>query len=215
MYLPDHFRVDDAGAQRALIRAHPLGMLVSADPEGILANHIPFHFDANAGLQGSLRCHLARANPQWKAIAAGAAVLAVFRGPEIYITPSWYETKRQTGKVVPTWNYAAVHISGAARVIDDAAWLLANVRELTLAHEAREAAPWAVEDAPGAFIDVMLRGIVGIEITISRIEAKWKVSQNRSEADRAGVVSGLEARGHESGRAMAAMLRAGGPAEQG
>ena len=211
MYLPEHFRVDDRAAQHGLIRAHPLGLLVSADAEGILANHIPFYLDAAAGEHGVLRCHLARANSQWKSLAAGAGVMAVFRGAEEYVTPSWYETKRATGKVVPTWNYAAVHVEGRALVHDNADWVLSNVRELTRINEAREQTPWAVEDAPDAFIKTQLRGIVGVEIAITKLEGKWKVSQNRHEADRAGVAEGLSARGVVSA-VMTELVRAGGPA---
>jgi transcriptional regulator len=191
MYQPPHFREDDLGVQHALIRAHPLGMLITAGNAGLLANPVPFHLDAEASQKGTLRLHLARANAQWKDIRDGAAVLAVFQGAESYVTPSWYETKRETGKVVPTWNYAIVQATGPAVVIEDADWLLTQINAITSQHEGGRTKPWAVEDAPNDFIRAQLKGIVGIEIPIGEIEGKWKVSQNRPAADWQGVADGL------------------------
>jgi transcriptional regulator len=191
MYQPAHHREDRLDVQHALIAAHPLGLLVSAGASGLIANPIPFVLDATAGQKGTLRCHLARANPQWKDLNGVSECLVVFQGADAYVTPSWYKTKKETGKVVPTWNYATVHTWGRPRVIDDATWLRANVEALTRVHEAGRPVPWEVNDAPADFIDVMLRGIVGVEIEIARIEGKWKVSQNRPEADRTGVYRGL------------------------
>jgi transcriptional regulator len=191
MYQPAHHREDRLDVQHALMRKHPLGLLVSAGASGLLANPIPFVLDEAAGERGTLRCHLARANPQWKDLGTVAECLVVFQGADAYVTPSWYKTKKETGKVVPTWNYATVHAWGHPRVIDDAAWLRANVEALTRLHEAQRPVPWEVSDAPADYIDVMLRGIVGVEIEIARIEGKWKVSQNRPEADRTGVFRGL------------------------
>jgi transcriptional regulator len=147
--------------------------------------------DPDASPNGTLRAHLARANPQWQALAEGAECLVVFQGPQAYVTPSWYATKRETGKVVPTWNYATVHAWGRPSVFEDPAWLHRQVTALTESRETPRAAPWAVADAPEAFVASQLKGIVGLEIPISRLEGKWKVSQNRPEADRAGVVEGL------------------------
>jgi len=191
MYQPPHFREDDLTTQHALIRAHPLGLLITAGGGGLIANSLPFHLDAAASEKGRLLLHMAKANGQWRDIRDGAPVLAVFQGADSYVTPSWYRTKQESGKVVPTWNYAMVQVRGSARVIDDADWLLAQVRAITGEHEASREAPWAVGDAPEDFIRSQLKGIIGVEIEITAIDGKWKVSQNRPVADREGVVTGL------------------------
>jgi transcriptional regulator len=198
MYQPAHFREDRIEVQHALIRAHPLGMLFTAGPGGLIANPIPFVIDAGASERGTLRCHLARANPQWREFASIDECLVVFQGPQEYVTPSWYGTKRETGKVVPTWNYVTVHAWGRPQAIDDAAWLRRNVEDLTRMNESGLPAPWMVDDAPADYVASQLRAIVGVEIPINRIEGKWKVSQNRPEADRAGVVTGLRERGSDT-----------------
>jgi transcriptional regulator len=159
------------------------------------ANPIPCLVDSELSEKGTLRAHLARANPQLQELAVVEECLVIFQGPQQYITPSWYETKRETGKVVPTWNYITVHAWGPPRVIDDAAWLRQQVGELTASREDRRAEPWAVSDAPDDFIAAQLKAIVGLEIPIARIEGKWKVSQNRPAADRAGVIAGLQNEG--------------------
>lgn len=205
MYQPPHFREDDLDTQHALIRAHPLGLLISSGRAGLLANPVPFHLDAGASPRGTLRLHLARANPQWPDIRDGAEALAVFQGADSYVTPSWYETKRQTGKVVPTWNYAIVQARGSARIVEDPAWLFAQVKAITTQQETGRAEPWHVEDAPEAFVASQLKGIVGVEIEIAAIEGKWKVSQNRPADDRTGVAQGLT---EEAGDlAMAELVR--------
>ena len=191
MYQPPHHREDRLDVQHALIRAHPLGALVTLGASGLTASHIPFLIDPAASPLGTLRAHVARANAQWRDFDPKVEALVIFQGPESYITPAWYETKRETGKVVPTWNYAVVHAYGAIRTIEDADWLRAHVTELTNTHERALAEPWAVTDAPEPFVAAQLRGIVGLEIAISRIEGKWKVSQNRPVADRIGVTKGL------------------------
>ena len=193
MYQPPHFREDALEIQHNLVRAHPLGLLVSAGPSGLVANPVPFVIDAAASEKGTLRCHVARANPHWRELAKLDECLVVFQGPQAYITPSWYPTKRETGAVVPTWNYATVHAWGRPAVIEDVDWLRRQVDALTSEQEGRRAEPWSTGDAPLSFIAAQLRGIVGIEIPIARIEGKWKVSQNRPEQDRAGVVAGLRA----------------------
>lgn len=195
MYQPALFREDRIEVQHGLIRAHPLGLLVTAGPAGLVANPIPFLVDAGASERGTLRCHLARANPQWRELAGAEECLVVFQGPQDYVTPSWYATKREHGKVVPTWNYATVHAWGRPQVIEDAAWLRRQLDDLTLLREGARPAPWAVEDAPSDFIAAQVRGIVGVEIPIGRIEGKWKVSQNRPEPDRAGVLAGYREAG--------------------
>ncbi len=197
MYQPPHFREEDLQTQHALIREHPLGLLVTAGASGLLANPVPFHLDAEASEKGVLRLHLARANGQWKDIRDGAPVLTVFQGADSYVTPSWYQTKQETGKVVPTWNYAIVQARGPARIVEDADWLLAQIGAITSQHEGRRALPWSVSDAPDDFISAQLKGIVGIEIEIAEIEGKWKVSQNRPVGDREGVAAGLEAEGDQ------------------
>ena len=192
MYQPPHFREEDIATQHALIRAHPLGLLITAGASGLLANPVPFHLDAAASKKGTLRLHLARANGQWKDIRDSASVLTVFQGADSYVTPSWYQTKRETGKVVPTWNYAIVQARGSARIVEDADWLLSQINAITSQHEGNRALPWSVSDAPDDFVRAQLKGIVGVEIEIAEIEGKWKVSQNRPIADREGVAAGLD-----------------------
>lgn len=206
MYQPAHHREDRLAVQHGLIRAFPLGTLVTNGASGLQANHVPFLIDPERSKLGTLRAHIARANPQWKELDPGQEALVIFQGPERYISPSWYETKRETGKVVPTWNYAAVHAYGPVRVIEDEAWLRRQIADLTVFFENGRAEPWAVTDAPESFVAAMARGIVGIEIEIARIEGKWKVSQNRPEGDRRGVVEGLRADGDARDRDMAELV---------
>jgi transcriptional regulator len=205
MYQPALFREDRVEEQHALIRAHPLGLLVTAGPGGLMANPIPFLVDSDVPPHGMLRCHVARANPQWRELGASGECLVVFQGPQTYVTPSWYATKRETGKVVPTWNYATVHVWGKPRVVDDETWLRRQIADLTAQQEGARAAPWQVGDAPEPFVAAQVKGIIGIEIEIVRTEGKWKVSQNRPEADRAGVVEGLRQEG-PAGETMAAIV---------
>lgn len=206
MYLPVHFRENDPARLHALIRARPLGMLVTQGPGGLIANPIPFLLDAGRGEHGTLVAHMARANPQWREADGFREALVVFQDVDSYITPAWYATKRETGKVVPTWNYATVHAWRPMRAIEDPAWLRDQVGRLTEGHEASREKPWAVSDAPDDFVRAQLRAIVGIEIPIARIEGKWKVSQNRPENDRAGVTEGLRGQGDEASRRMADMV---------
>ncbi|RBP03282.1 PaiB family negative transcriptional regulator [Roseiarcus fermentans] len=207
MYEPPLHREDDLERQHALIRARPLGLLISHGPQGLAANAAPFLLDAAASKLGTLQTHLARANPQWRDLAAGGEALVVFQGADHYVSPSWYATKQETHKVVPTWNYVMVQARGTARVIEDDAWLGRQIAAMTASREAARETPWAVEDAPADFIALQRKAIVGIEIEIADIRGKWKTSQNRSAADRAGVVAGLEALGDEEARAMAAIVR--------
>ncbi|WP_420407505.1 FMN-binding negative transcriptional regulator [Hoeflea sp.] len=190
MYLPEQFAETDENVMRALISAHPLGLLISASESGVQANPVPFLVSVENGVT-RLRAHVARANPQWRHIAEGASVLVVFQGVESYITPSWYPSKAEHGKVVPTWNYAMVQARGTVTVTPDPDWLITQVNDLTERHEAGRPAPWKVGDAPERFIETQLRGIVGIDISVSELTGKWKVSQNRPEADRRGVHQGL------------------------
>jgi len=196
MYLPKHFEETRPEALHELIRAHPLGMLVTLNAAGLQANSVPFILDADpAGGPGILRAHVARANPLWRETRGDVEALVVFQGPQAYISPGWYASKAEHGKVVPTWNYVMVQARGTLRAVDDADWLRAFVTRLTTKHEAVQAQPWAVTDAPADYIDTMLRAIVGIEIPLTALTGKWKVSQNRPAADRAGVVAGLNAVG--------------------
>ncbi|MDP2118869.1 MAG: FMN-binding negative transcriptional regulator [Hoeflea sp.] len=190
MYLPPQFAETDETVLRALIAAHPLGLLISASATGLLANPVPFLVSVRDGVT-TLRAHLSKANEQWRHIGDGARVLVVFQGADTYVTPSWYASKAEHGKVVPTWNYAMVQARGSARVQESSDWLRPQVSELTDAHEAGRAEPWKVEDAPDAFVAAQLRGIVGIEIEVQELTGKWKMSQNRPEADRRGVHAGL------------------------
>ena len=194
MYIPPAFKEEDLGRQHEMIRTNPLGLLISSDAEGIHATALPFHLEAIAESRGRLQGHLSKANRHLQALDA-QQVLVVFQGPDAYVTPSWYAAKAEHGKVVPTWNYVMVQVRGTARTIDDPQWLRDHVTRLTRNHEEARPEPWAVSDAPPTFIDALLRGIVGIEIEIQTIEASWKVSQNRSVEDRAGVVAGLASSG--------------------
>lgn len=208
MYVPRHFAQPDTATLHALMRAHPLATLVTLGPDGPNANHVPLHLATEHGEHGLLSGHLPRANPAWSEHAADCDVLAVFHGPEAYITPSWYATKRVTGEVVPTWNYTTVHARGRLRVIDDGPWLRNHLGQLTREQEARFAQPWSVDDAPGDYTERLMRGLVGIEIAITHLEGKWKVSQNRPADDRAGVVAGLRALGDGGALAMADLVAA-------
>jgi transcriptional regulator len=209
MYQPPHHREDRLDVQHALIRAHPFGTLITIGSKGLVANSIPFILESAPPL-GMLKGHVARANSQWRDFDPTVGALVVFQGVDAYVTPSWYETKRQTGKVVPTWNYVMVHAWGTIRAVEDRDWLTSQIDALTRQQEADRAEPWAVSDAPPKFVEAQLKGIVGIEVTITRIEGKWKVSQNRPEGDRAGVVAGLREAGGDERLAMAKLVGQGG-----
>lgn len=210
MYQPPHFREDDLAVQHALIGAHPLGLLVTFGSAGLEANPIPFVLDASASALGTLKAHLSRANAQWRNFDPEQEALVVFQGPETYITPSWYAAKREHGKVVPTWNYAIVQARGLLKVRDDPDWLRQQITAMTDLQEAPRAEPWAVGDAPSSFVAAQLKGIVGVEIEITRIEGKWKVSQNRPEADRLGVSAGLRLSRDDASHRMAELVDARG-----
>lgn len=191
MYQPAMFKQDDVERLHRCIRDSGLATLATQTPDGLIASHVPMLLDPLPAPYGTLIGHLARPNPQARGAIGDA--LAIFQGPDAYITPAWYATKRATGKVVPTWNYVAVHAYGPVEFFDDAARLLDVVTRLTERQESRRSAAWAVSDAPADFIRDMLNGIVGFAIPVSRLEGKWKMSQNRSAEDRAGVVAGLAA----------------------
>lgn len=206
MYLPDYSREDRHEVQFELMRTHPLGLLISHGPGGLLANPVPFTAYPDEAPGGVLRAHVARANPQWREFAGAAECLVVFQGPHAYISPSWYPSKAEHHRTVPTWNYATVHAWGRPTLHEDAAWLRRQIDDLTAAHEGGRPVPWKVADAPADFVAAQLKAIVGIEIAVTRIEAKWKMSQNRSEADRRGVIAGLQAGGTPDQAAVAKLV---------
>lgn len=201
MYLPKHFAETDISVMHALMRKHPLATLICHGPAGLDANHIPFLLANEPTPNCKLQGHIARANPLCKAGETLDDVLVIFQGAERYISPSNYATKAEHGKVVPTWNYTAVHAYGRLRLIDDAAWVFAQISALTATHEARLPLPWAVSDAPTDYIEKMLGAIVGIEITIDRLIGKWKVSQNQPPANQASLIDALD------GQPMADLIR--------
>lgn len=209
MYLPSHFEETRVDVLHSLMRARPLATLITQSADGLEANHIPLQLDAGTGEFGTLHGHVARANRLWQEHPTEAPVLAIFHGPDSYISPSWYTSKKAHGKVVPTWNYAVVHARASLRVIDEPAWLLRHLTALSDAHEAVFPEPWALADAPREFTERLLTAIVGIELTITALTGKWKASQNQPEANRAGVASGLRQRGDPPACAMAALVEMG------
>jgi transcriptional regulator len=206
MYIPKIFNEDRKEVLHGLIRSNPLGLLISNGEDGPDATSIPFHLVGDVGENGLLQAHLARANPHWKKLD-GQNVLVVFQGPDAYISPNWYPKKEEHGKVVPTWNYAMVQARGVAKVIDDTAWLWKQITKLTNQQEAQSEKPWKVSDAPKEYIDQEIKAIVGLEIAISKIEGKWKVSQNQQIPERQGVAAGLAEKGD---KAMTDLVRAYG-----
>ena len=207
MYLPSHFEESRPDVLHDLIRTHPLAALVTLGSKGLDANHLPLELDPGSGPFGTLRGHVARGNPVWHDFSRDIEALAVFQGPQAYISPSWYLTKRETGKVVPTYNYIVVHAYGPLRIIEDRAWLRGLVERLTNRYEAGRAEPWKVTDAPADFVEQMLGAIVGIEIPLTRLVGKWKVSQNRPSADRDGVVTGLRGMHAADAQAMSDLVK--------
>jgi len=207
MYIPPMFREERPEVLHGLIRAQPLATLVTHGANGLTANLVPFILVPGDGGPDILRAHLARGNEQLADLRGGGEALVIFQGPQAYISPSWYPIKREHGKVVPTWNYIVVQAWGQPRVIEAADWLLAQIGALTTSQEGGRAEPWSVADAPEPFIATQLRGIVGVELPIDRIEGKWKASQNQPEQNRLGVVEGLREDGHA---AMAELVEKGG-----
>jgi transcriptional regulator len=205
MYLPADFNETRLPVLHALVSAHPLATLVAVTADGLVANHIPLLLDAS-GERAALRGHIARANPLWKQLADGSEVLAIFHGPEHYISPRWYPSKREHGQVVPTWNYAVVHARGALSWHHDESWLRGLLEALTSRHESRFAEPWHVADAPSEYLQKMLGAIVGFDIQLRELTGKWKASQNRSAADVQGVIAGLSALDDPPARAMRTLV---------
>jgi transcriptional regulator len=206
MYLPKHFEETRIDVVHRLIRDEPFAMLVTLGSGGLNANHLPLELDPEPGPFGTLRGHVARGNRMWEDVVPDVEALAVFQGSQTYITPSWYPTKQETGKVTPTWNYVVVHAYGTPRFYDDPERLRDHVQRLTNRHESARPVPWRVTDAPDDYVTALLRGIVGFEITITRLLGKWKVSQNRTEAERQGVTAGLRERADPGSAAMADLV---------
>jgi transcriptional regulator len=208
LYLPSQFNETRLAVLRALMRARPLSTLVTQCESGLVANHLPVQTLDEPGPMGCIRGHIARANPLWREYRSDTQALAIFQGPHAYISPSLYPSKEKTGEVVPTWNYAVVHASGTLRFIEDTVWLRDFVAGLTAAHEAPRSSPWRIDDAPAAYIDRQVRMIVGFEFSIVSLKGKWKMSQNRTLADRDGVLRGLREAADADSQEIAAILAA-------
>jgi transcriptional regulator len=206
MYVPKLHEETDLTVLHGLMRSHPLGTWATQAEGEIIVNHVPFLVDPARGPYGTLMCHVARANNLWQSFSKTIPSVIVFQGPNTYISPSWYPSKQAHAKVVPTWNYAVVHAHGIPVVFQDQAWLLDHVTRLTESQEGKRVLPWKVSDAPSDFIEQMTKQIVGIEIPISGIAGKWKINQNRSTADRLGVVAGLRAQGDPKSVEMASLV---------
>lgn len=202
MYVPPHFAQDDPSALAEAVRRWPLATLVTHAAGAMAANHLPMLLETGRGEHGTLVFHVSRANPVWRTLAEGGEALAIFSGADAYVSPSAYPSKAEHGKVVPTWNYVAVHAYGTPQIFDEADALRALVTRLTAVHEAGRAMPWEPDDAPPEFIDAQLRGIVGVKLHVSRVLGKVKMSQNRPAADRAGVAADLRAAGNDDAAAM-------------
>jgi transcriptional regulator len=207
MYMPQQFEESRPEVLHELMKSHPLSTFVVFAGTELIANHIPLLLDPTQGRYGTLRGHVSRSNPAWRHFSSPVDAIAIFQGSHAYITPNWYPSKQADGKVVPTWNYAVVHAYGQPKAVEDRAWLHAHVTQLTGEHESGRAAPWHVTDAPTDYIEQMIKGIVGIEMPITKVQGKWKVSQNRKVADRLGVADGLEAQATGQSAAMAALVR--------
>ena len=206
MYLPTQFNETRVDVLHALMRARPLCTLVTTAESGLVADHLPVETREQPAPLGSIRGHIARANPLWREYRSGTHSLAIFQGPHVYISPSFYPSKVKTGEVVPTWDYAVVHASGTLRFIEDREWMRSFVSGLTRTHEKSRAEPWKIDDAPAAYIDKMLKLIVGFEFSIASLSGKWKVSQNRTHEDRQGVIRNLQCAADSDSRQIADML---------
>lgn len=206
MYIPKANEEKRVPVIHELMRAHPMASLVTMSANGLIASHIPMELEEDGSEFGVLRGHVSRANPQWRDVAQGVDALAIFSGPQHYISASWYPGKLEDGREVPTWNYAVAHAYGSLRVVESAVWMLKHLNRLTDIHEAGSREPWSVGDAPVDFIETMMRGIVGLELPITRLEGKWKVSQNRTEEDKDAVVAELERMGTKESLLMKGMI---------
>ena len=207
MYVPEAFQEERVEVLHDLIRTYPFGTLVTLNDEGLQANHIPFDLEPTPEPFGTLYAHVARANPVWRDLYRNDETLVIFQGPYAYISPSWYVTKKETGMVVPTWNYSVVHAHGRAQPIEDPVWLRNFVEKLTKTHEQGRPEPWNVADAPAHYIEKQLGSIVGLKLTISRLIGKWKLSQNRPPRDRVSVIQTLSQENTGSSIALAESMK--------
>ena len=205
MYISQANKEERVSALHKLVEEQQFASLITTGSSGLFASHIPMVLEQNGGM-GQLRGHISRANTQWRDYTPSVEALAIFSGPQHYITPNWYPEKQETGKVVPTWNYVVVHAYGYPKIIEDGEWLMAHLANLTNIHEAESAIPWKIGDAPTDYIASLAKGIVGLEMTVERLEGKWKVSQNRSEHDRSGVAMGLAELNTTESLAMKALV---------
>ncbi|MCB1494014.1 MAG: FMN-binding negative transcriptional regulator [Rhodobiaceae bacterium] len=206
MYIPQHFREDRPDVLKAAISDIRFAALVTPTADRIEVTHVPMVLREGEGTL-TLECHLARANPHWKAVEDGVRSVAIFQGPHAYVSPSWYPSKTEHGKVVPTWVYIAVHAHGTLQAVHDDGWLRSHLDALTTANEASRPEPWQVTDAPETYIGTMSRGIVGVRLTVETLEGSWKLNQHKPEMDRAGTIDGLDGAG-DAGRSLATALRA-------
>ena len=209
MYVPEQFKMADLSDALAIMRGNTFAALVSHDAAGLMATHLPTVVSAE-GDKVTIECHLARGNPHWRRLqsAPEAEIMMIFSGPDAYIRPGWYPSKAETGKSVPTWNYAIVHAYGRAQIVEDGAWLLRHVEALSRQQESPYETPWSTADAPESYIAAMVRGIVGLRVDVTRLDAKAKLGQNRDERDALGAVAGLQARGRGDDATIATMMRA-------
>lgn len=213
MYIPAPFREDREERLSELMREHPLAIVVTLGGSGLIASHLPLIYEPLPDSPGILHGHIARANVQWQDFQTEVDALAIFQGPQSYISPSWYATKQRSGRVVPTWNYAVVHAYGSVEIYTEAARLRKHLGLLVAEHEKSFSPPWSLNDAPAEFVDELLNSIVGIDIRITRLEGKWKVSQNRPAEDRNGVIEGLTSKCDAESRAVAELVRKLSPQE--
>ena len=207
MYLPKKFEEKATETLHTLINNYPFGALIINCDGEIVANHMPFLFEPSRGDFGALNCHVAKANSVWRSMSEDTECLVIFQGPDCYISPSWYPSKRHHGKAVPTWDYVVVHARGYPKVIDNSEWLINHVSDLSSMHEVNRPNPWKVSDAPVEYINRMIGAIIGIEITISKLSGKWKVSQNRPKSDQLGILAGLETEDSQGARAISDIIK--------
>ena len=215
MYIPKMYEESRVPVLHEFLESYPFASLITMGASGLFASHIPMVFEKDGSDLGRLKCHVSRANPHWQNFSPEVEALAIFQGTHHYISPTWYVEKQEAGKVVPTWNYEVVHAYGKLQAIQDHDWLMAHLNSLTNIHEARSPEPWHVGDAPEDYIETMAKGIVGLEFSITRLEGKWKVSQNRHERDREGILKALDQLNTESSRSMKELVRSRCPVHSG
>ncbi len=207
MFKPPLFMEDRVGVMHDLIDAYSFGILIAHEDSELSVNHLPFVLHRELGDKGMLRAHMAKGNPLWKAFDEGSNVVVIFQGPHHYISPGWYASKAEHGKVVPTWNYATVHAKGALKLIDDPDWLIEQIGSLSDIHEAGRDDPWKITDAPDKYIRGQMKGIIGVEIEFAELTGKWKMSQNKNDADKAGILNGLTNDGDENAIEMVDVMK--------